>query len=690
MNLAMEERDAPLNSNDTAPAAATSNSSLASSLKTPASAPALGRTGSRSNLAAIPSGQSLYEFPSYEDGSSYERGGASKLPFQDSETSGHSSTKRSGPQGRQKTMRQLQREVRRRSQLRTDPSSKYFIRDHKDDTKKTEEKAQDKKGVSKTFTDLLFQTAVLGIDTTAKLTRPTLPILTQVILPLFRGLWEQYAPLRLQIWMKVLPSYLSNVGSLVWDTESGKSLCDKVNQLTDDVIDMASSDGARQCWVDFTVTVIKIIESLHTPEVKALLDQSAVGMCRFVDVFNSGKAKQVWFDISATLWAMVEVGSEPLVVMTLAEGCAQICCALEEERISLKQRRVKEDAAKRRRERDHRQMEVYPPDREAVSGREGVEKALMSTLVNEHMQDQIVTDAIVDEGPPSVILPNNLQQCDRTGLLNNTTLGRIDSTGQDDESEITTEIEDLEFKKETNDDNWINLETTRTQLAYEQGDGDLCPELAREENQYPNNNDAEPEPGDVFRESILQFHQRLNEVLAETRNEAKLRGAIEKRRSREEKKTNIKTQVGMNISANAAAQENVTTRYTDLINLLVSKRWKAYIIFATCTFATIIMIWFALGCYGFYVLFLGGGKEAHLNSSSKTLSFTPPPFDPSMQQPSSVIIQVLVGQNKALDEKRNMGLDSDRLASMSLEEWKQMTLDVEATIRQQVDSENEL
>jgi hypothetical protein len=335
-------------------------------------------------------------------------------------------------------------------------------------------------------------------------------------------------------------------------------------------------------------------------------------------------------------------------------------------------------------------MEVYPPDREVVSGREGVEKALMSTLVNDHMQEHIERDAIVHDGPPSVILRNNLQQCDRTGLLNNTTLGRIESTGQDDESEITTEIEDLQLKEETNDDNWTNLDTTGKQLAYEQGDGDSCQELAREEYQRPNNNHAEPEPDDVFHESILQFHRRLNEVLAETRSESKLREAIEKRHFREEKKTKIKTPLVVNKSAHVAKQENVTTRYTELINLLVTKRWKILIIAATGTLATMIMVWFALGCYGFYVLFLGGAKAPHMNSRSTTLSFSPPTYDASMQQPPSVIIQVVVGQKLALDETRNIGLNSDKLASMSLDEWKQMTRDVEAAIRQQVDSGNEL
>ncbi|KAL3783977.1 hypothetical protein HJC23_013357 [Cyclotella cryptica] len=688
----MEEQDAPVHSNDTAPAAATSNSSLASSLKTPASAPAIGRTGSTRNLVAIPSGQSLGDFRSYdEDGSSYEGGGASKLQFQDSETSRHSSrySQRSGPQRRrQKTMRELQEEVRRRSQLRSDPSSRYFARgDDKHETKKTEGTAQDKKGVSKTLTDLLFQTAVLGIDATAKLTRPTLPLLTQVILPLFRDLWEQYAPLRLQTWMKVLPSYLSNVGSLIWDTESGKSLCDKLNQLTDDVIDMASSDVARQCWVDFTVTVIKIIESLHTPEVKALLEQSAVGMCRFVDVFNSGKAKQVWFDISATLWAMVEVGSDPLVVMTLAEGCAQICFALEEERISLKRRRLTENAARRRKERDQRQMDVYPPDKDVVSGREGVEKALVCTLGNDHVQEQTEKDAPVHDGPPSVILRNNLLNVDRPGLLENNTLGRIDSTGHDDESEITTEIEDLQFKEETNNDNWINLESRGKPLAYEQGDDDSCPDFASEHNQHPENNAAEADTYDVFHESILQFHRRLNEVLAETRNKSKLREAIEKKVSVKENKADKKIPVLAINRANDAARENVVARRSDLIHTLATKRWKIFLIVSICTIATIIMSWFALGCYGFYVLFLGGGKAPHLNSRSTTLS---PPFDAYMQQPPSIIIQVVVGQSKAPDNDRNIGSNSERLASMTLEEWKQMALDVDAAIRQQMENDNEL
>ena len=126
-----------------------------------------------------------------------------------------------------------------------------------------------------------------------------------------------------------------------------------------------------------------------------MLDQYTVDARRFVDVLSSGKAKQVWFDAADTVWALIEVGSDPVMVTSLAEGCAQVCFALERERDSLKQRRRKGDgaggagsdakveASKRRRERDRRQMGTYPPGTRVVSesgGRDGFEEALLDGL----------------------------------------------------------------------------------------------------------------------------------------------------------------------------------------------------------------------------------------------------------------------------------------------------------------------
>ena len=71
----------------------------------------------------------------------------------------------------------------------------------------------------KALTDFLVHTAFLGIDTTAKLSKPILgpgleltqhTLLPQIILPLFREIAEEYLPVRVQNWMKVVPTSLKH------------------------------------------------------------------------------------------------------------------------------------------------------------------------------------------------------------------------------------------------------------------------------------------------------------------------------------------------------------------------------------------------------------------------------------------------------------------------------------------------
>jgi hypothetical protein len=436
---------------------------------------------------------------------------------------------------------------------------------------------------------------------------------------------------------------------------------------------MASSNAARQCWIDFTVGIIKIIEALHTPEVKALLDQSAVSICRFVDVWSSGKAKQIWFDLSATLWALVEVGSDPLVVMTLAEGCAQICFALEEERGSLKQWREKDSAARRRKERDARQMEMYPKDGEMVSGREGVEKALMHTLG--HAENEENT-GVIKSGPPSVIVQNNQlhEDSDRDGPTQTPTLDPVVSAEQDGESEITAEeIEDLQLQeKSSNDEQWISLDTGGQKITYEHGDDDSTPDVASQ----PDNNDDQPDLSDVFQESIMQFHRRLNEVLDETRKGSKLSDVIEKKLMKE----NRPKKNGQDETTDRQVTQNGTpTSPALMFRALQVNRWKIIIVAAICFAATIVMSWFALGCYGFYVIFLRGRQQIHVQSSPLTSQ-----LERSQMQP--IIIQVMVGENEASDKSGS----SSNFASMNLDDWRKMSRDVETAIRKQIDGNDEL
>ena len=106
----------------------------------------------------------------------------------------------------------------------------------------------------KALTDILLQTAMLGVGTTAKLSKPTLEIakntlLPQLIIPLFKEIWEEYAPARIQTWLKVVPTSLHNVMNLLCDTEAGQALGQKAGRLGENVVDMASSQEKNKMRV---------------------------------------------------------------------------------------------------------------------------------------------------------------------------------------------------------------------------------------------------------------------------------------------------------------------------------------------------------------------------------------------------------------------------------------------------------
>ncbi|KAL9180193.1 hypothetical protein ACHAXT_008163 [Thalassiosira profunda] len=556
-----------------------------------------------------------------------------------------------------------------------------------------------KEGGGNPLVDLLLQTAMLGIDTTAKLSRPTLELtkntlLPQLIVPLVQEVWEQYVPDRAQTWMKVVPTSLKNVGDLLWDTEAGHRLGEKGGQLGESVVDMASSEVARQLWIDVTVGFIKLLEGLHTPEVKALLDQFAVGMCRFVDVLSSGKAKQVWFDLSETIWALIEVGGDPVMVTALADGCAKICFALEREREALKARRAQGEgasgddnraqqlfASKRRRDRETRQAGTYPPGKRVVierGGVEGFEEALLAGLDGvarereenggDNVEDQIYND--IDYGPPErVLVPSNsMEDVGETG---------IDPTADDDnESEITTEIEDLGDSNRVGDVDDVDKssasdkQTDGQRLAYEKDDRNT---YAGAENQAddlewrPNDDGTASEMYDAFGEPepILHFYRRLNEVLVATR-----KGSNLEMPPSDEPATTEETLGRDAIVSDAAAAREASPPPSAAPKgpLGVRKRWwKLVIIAIILGVASMCTLWFALGCYGFYVLVIGGGQAPALFSKE--------------QQPNVVIQLVGAGGQEGAGEC-NANSESGGVASLTLEDWKKLQRDVDKIMSQ--------
>lgn len=632
---------------------------------------------------------------------------------------------------RKKAMREMERKIRHRNVTQAvqnqRPISSNFPLDPDGKEAGPIDSNQPDLVLPKALTDIFLQTALLGIDTTAKLSKPTLALtrntlLPQFFIPLLKEVWEQYAPARLQTWFKVVPSYLKNLGAVMWDTDPGKELGEKWNQLADNLVDMASSEVSRQCWIDFTVCFIKILESLHTPEFKALLDQSAVGMCRFVDVFSSGKAKQVWFDIGDTLWALVEVGNDPLVVTSLAEGCAQICFALENERDSLKSRRLNDSSAAtgRRKVRDRRQMETYPPGKVVVvegGGEETVKKAFLSSLggcLDE--QDDVCRDdermQLHDDGPPKLITPKSPIETAPNGKLFEKIQPKVESNSKDDdESEITTDIEDLQFQKgidkssepvgnnrKKNENNTFSRNSSNQSLAYQDDNNDGFIQNFEEVPGWQQEERDDDEVFDTFDESILQFYRRLNQVLSETRREKMLERALKQTdnlkqstQATDNKDDRISMNPNTSYTANTKYTATVTKDMTSKLLLKISKNWWKIIIVSTAiSIASMCMLWFALGCYGFYVLFISGRHSLPTMQSKILLSASE--MHQQQNQPN-VIIQIIAKtyEKSANDDSVLLGNDESEIKgsareiangaiNLSMEDWKQLNDDVDAAL----------
>ena len=218
----------------------------------------------------------------------------------------------------------------------------------------------------------------------------------KVLGPMLNELISHYAPTRITSWLSVCSTYVKNIWNLLRSTNVGRALLVRGACVGESVTDVVSSDLGRQCVIDGTILLIRLLESAHTPEFKRALDQGARLLCRIVDVLACGKAKASYYELVDLAWAAIETGNDEAMITSLAEGCAQICHALENEHFATERRsnrraargaaaRGDDDAAaaarlsmetmsKRRRERDRRQLGTYPPGRHVVSDYEAAGK----------------------------------------------------------------------------------------------------------------------------------------------------------------------------------------------------------------------------------------------------------------------------------------------------------------------------
>ena len=181
---------------------------------------------------------------------------------------------------------------------------------------------------------------------------------------------------------------------------------------------------------------------------------------------------------------------------------------------------------------------------------------------------------------------------------------------------------------------------------------------------------AASEMHDAVDESIFQFYRRMNEVLVESRKQGKFDLQYSARGGKPSK---VDKGSGNYAIATSVAAQDPSTALSPSVSRKgfgIRKSWWRLIIIATlCVVAMMSMLWFALGCYGFYILVLGGG---HVYRSL--------PSPNEMRESSNIVIQIVTTLNSqdAADEcddtdRGGRFVDHNRFAaSITLDDWNGM------------------
>jgi hypothetical protein len=259
--------------------------------------------------------------------------------------------------------------------------------------------------------ELLKMAGGVTLSTTGKLASPPLHVTRTVLLP---ALWQTLAdyltsvtPLRVKDWFRILWSSVHHIISVIGNTNKGKIFQNKLCTVSGGLLDCVSSDVSRQALMDGMASVVKLNEALHTPQVKALLEQLSVLACRLVDVAASGRNKKLLHNVSDAAWAGLELMSDPSCTLALAEVTAYLCYALEMEDALHREEVVPVDrkrAAQRRHERNAYQKQTYVDPNLTTDANSTVEQVLLSSL------GEITTGRDEASFPSNVILNTHGEQ----------------------------------------------------------------------------------------------------------------------------------------------------------------------------------------------------------------------------------------------------------------------------------------
>jgi hypothetical protein len=323
--------------------------------------------------------------------------------------------------------------------------------------------------------ELLRMAGGATLSTTGKLVAPPLYITRTIILP---NLWHatldyiaSITPTRAKSWFKILSSSVHHFFSVLRGTARGKVFQQRVVRVGGDILDSISSDNARQVLMDSMGCVVKTAEALHTPEVKALLDQLSVLGCRLVDTAASGRNKQLVHDVSAMIYSGFCLLADPSTTLALAEVTAYLCHALEMEDATMHQADNQDNAdqqAARRHERDAYQRATYVDPVLLKDPDVTVEQVILSSLgvLRASSSSAAAADNDDTDGDGrSVSVPSNVMVNDAASDIweQSSVRQHVDETrsqqGMDDDSVVE---EDEFFERARNS---VNISLLREQIS---------------------------------------------------------------------------------------------------------------------------------------------------------------------------------------------------------------------------------
>lgn len=241
----------------------------------------------------------------------------------------------------------------------------------------------------------------ITFQTSSKIVTPALTQMMQTLVPTIQKVLQSLTPVKLHQYLELFVNTTYSIFKVVSRSTKGKEAISQLDSIISQAVFFLTSGNMRQVFVEGMGMLVKAIDSLRTPEMKALLTSLPIFLIRVVDAGASGEAKILYHSIFEFWWQIIELFGQDETTVAFAEATAKFIHILEMEREGgrhinrrRKQRRVKISGiytrdsvrainAKRRYQRNRYIQDTYSNrdilDDASLSGA-GIEDAILSSL----------------------------------------------------------------------------------------------------------------------------------------------------------------------------------------------------------------------------------------------------------------------------------------------------------------------